>query len=437
MNVLVIPGTNRCAVEVISSLSSMKDVTLFGGGSDLGNLERFPYEKYFFIPDISDKKAAISTFTSLISDDAIFFDFVVFTHDQWIYETRCLELTSNTKIVQHNSQAIEITSFKSKTYNFFRELIKTPRIFNSRDEIDSFPIFAKPDRGQGSKGNMVINSAADLNLYLSEHSENYLLCEYLPGKEFTIDCFSNKDSDVIFNSARERTEIVGGIAVSTKSIELPQVNSMAQIISRRLSLCGTWFFQVKQDVDGNLVLMEIGLRAAGASGLQRTRGVNLMAAWIFQQTDANVTIISPNISSEVKQISEKKITAYDKEIYSIYVDLDDTVILPKGGLNSKLVNALIHARDCNILTILITRHFGELEQTLKDHNLNHLFDEVHWVKDGKFKSSFINGGYDFLFIDDSFRERLEVSNSFPNTATCLDQTSFIDFEPDFRLNSRD
>ena len=44
MNVLVIPGTNRCAAEIISSLSSMKDVTLFGGGSDLD------YNKDTYVP---------------------------------------------------------------------------------------------------------------------------------------------------------------------------------------------------------------------------------------------------------------------------------------------------------------------------------------------------------------------------------------------------
>ena len=85
MNVLVIPGTNRCAAEIISSLSSMKDVTLFGGGSDLDSLEKYPYEEYFYIPDISDKKAAIEKLNSIILNGANSFDFVILTHDQWIF----------------------------------------------------------------------------------------------------------------------------------------------------------------------------------------------------------------------------------------------------------------------------------------------------------------------------------------------------------------
>ena len=272
---------------------------------------------------------------------------------------------------------------------------------------------------------------------MNEHHENYVLCEYLPGLEFTVDCFSNKDSDVIFNSARERTEVVGGVAVSTKSIELSEVDSMAQLISHRLSLSGAWFFQVKQDIDGNLVLMEIGLRVAGASGLQRTRGVNLMAAWIFQEINAKVEIMSPKINSEIKQISDKKTLSYDKRINRIYIDLDDTLVLPKGGLNNNLINAITLARNHDILSILITRHVGELGLTLTEHDLNHLFDEVCWIKDGKSKSSCINGESDFLFIDDSYRERSDIFNAFPNTAICLDQTSFMGFEPDFKLNSFD
>lgn len=434
MNVLVIPGTNRCAAEIISSLSSMKDVTLFGGGSDLDSLEEYPYEEYFYIPDISDKKAAIDKLNSIISDDANFFDYVIFTHDQWIYETRYLEFTSATKIIRHTSHAIEITSFKSKTYDFFGEILKTPRVYKTGEEISSFPIFAKPDRGQGSKGNSVINSYEELDLYLHEHHENYVLCEFLPGKEFTIDCFSNKDSIVVFNSARERTEILAGIAMGTKSIEISELNSMAQAISLCLKLSGAWFFQVKQDIDSSLLLMEIGLRIAGASGLQRTRGINLMAAWIFQETNAKVEIISPKINSEIKFVFERKILSYDKKIHRIYVDLDDTLVLPNGNLNKNLINALSLAQNLHIPLILITRHSGELTQTLTERDLDNLFEEVFWIKDGKSKSSFVNGERDFLFIDDSFRERLDVSLAFPNTAICLDQSSFMGFDPSFELN---
>lgn len=431
MNILVVPGTNRCAAEIIDSLSSMKDITLFGGGSDLGSASDFPYEKYFYLSDISDAKAAIENLTSIISDKANSIDCVILTHDQWIYETRNLEITGP-RIIKHNYRAIEIASFKTKTYEFFNEIIRVPNIYKSKEAINSFPIFAKPDRGQGSRGSKVINSSVELEQYLNSQIENYVLCEYLPGKEFTIDCFSNKDSGVIYKSARERTQIEGGVAVGTKTINLPEIDSLAETISLEMNLCGAWFFQVKEDFNGDLVLMEIGLRIAGASGIQRTRGINLMAAWLYQENNIDVRILNPIINSEIKKISESKTLTYNKRINRIYIDLDDTILLPNGSLNHDLVSCLTLARNQGIPLILITRHSGDLKQALIPLHSVLQFDEVCWIRDGQPKSSYINSDNFFLFIDDSFRERLEVANECPNTAITLDQTSFIGFLTDLR-----
>lgn len=430
MNVLVVPGTNRCASEIINSLSSMKDVKLFGGGSDLASASEYPYEKYFYLSDISDKKAALENLKAIFADNTNSIDYVILTHDQWIYEARNLELPG-ARIIKHNFKAIEIASFKSKTYEFLKEIIRVPEIYKSKEEVRSFPIFAKPDRGQGSRGSMVINSPVELDRYANEHFENYVLCEYLPGKEFTIDCFSNDNSKVIYRSARERTEIESGVAVGTKLIHLSEIDSMAEAISLELRLCGSWFFQVKQDLNGDLVLMEIGLRIAGASGIQRTRGINLMAVWLFQENNAEVQIINSNVDSEIRKISDRKTLIYNKKINRIYVDLDDTIILPNKDVNEDLISALTIAQNYGIPLSLITRHTGDLHQTLIRYNLVDLFNEVHWIQDGHPKSSDINGDDVFLFIDDSFRERQEVSNRFPRTAITLDQTSFVGFLPDF------
>lgn len=430
MNILVVPGTNRCAAEVINSISSMKDVKLFGGGSDVENSSEYPYEKFFYVNDISNVDVALEDLNAIISNKANSIDYVILTHDQWIYETRNIEFT-DARIIKHNADAIEIASFKSRTYETFEDIIRVPKIYENKDSISAFPIFAKPDRGQGSRGSMVINSPDEMDQYLNEHSENYVLCEYLPGEEFTIDCFSNKYSKVIYKSARERTEIEGGVAVGTKIVNLPDIDSMVEQISLQLNLCGAWFLQVKQNLNGELVLMEIGLRIAGASGIQRTCGVNLMAAWLFQENKAEINMVHSDISSEIRKISDKKIVTYNKKIYRIYVDLDDTILLPSKVLNIDLISTLTIARSHGMPLILLTRHSGDLEGMLGLYNLVGFFDEVHWIQDGARKSSKINGEENFFFIDDSFRERQEVMNTFPATAITLDQTSFNGFLPDF------
>jgi len=44
----------------------------------------------------------------------------------------------------------EITRSKSETYRMLEGVIAVPRLYASLAEVDVFPVFVKPDRGQGS-----------------------------------------------------------------------------------------------------------------------------------------------------------------------------------------------------------------------------------------------------------------------------------------------
>ena len=84
----------------------------------------------------------------------------------------------------------------------------------AKHEITNFPVFIKPDKGQGSVGARKINSPEELkNIDIT----NFLIMEYLPGKEYTVDCFTNAEGKLIYAKGRSRKRIKSGISVNAVS----------------------------------------------------------------------------------------------------------------------------------------------------------------------------------------------------------------------------
>ena len=88
-------------------------------------------------------------------------------------------------------QTCEITRSKTATYRALAGKVRVPRVYASADRIDRYPVLVKPDRGQGSQGVHMVAAADELDDALREVRDP-LICEYLPGEEFTVDCFSDR-----------------------------------------------------------------------------------------------------------------------------------------------------------------------------------------------------------------------------------------------------
>ena len=424
MRVMIVPGTNLCAREISDSLSTMKGVELLGAGFDPIAAKNFPFIEFYELPDIENPEMAISSLENLLKESKV--DYLFLAHDQWIYELRNFDSIASVRVIKHNAEAIQIASFKSKTYERFKNIVKVPEIFSIK-EVSQFPVFGKPNRGQGSRGAKLIQDYTELSNFVEEYRENFLLSEFLPGEEFTVDCFSDFQGKLIFSSPRVRTTISKGLAIGTKTFLDSALTQMGESISKELALSGAWFFQVKLDSSGIPTLMEIGLRIAGASGVQRTRGMNLSAAWLFQASGEKISTAIGKIQSEVTFRDETKFLQYDRNFKKIYVDLDDTLILPNGDLNLALIDVLKVSKTKGIQLTLITRNKGQLDEMLSKSGLSKLFQNQIWITDESTKSSKIEECENFLFIDDSFRERAEVSKAFPQFAICVDQTVFTNF----------
>lgn len=313
----------------------------------------------------------------------------------------------NAEIISADLFTVEICRSKKKTYELFSGHSFVPRTY-SPEEVTDYPVFLKPDIGQGSMGVVKAKDRQQLEAALANDS-GLLICEYLPGEEFTIDCFTGLDGRIKCLKMRSRKRIRTGISVSSEIIEADSsVTGIADILNEKLHFKGAWFFQVKRDSRGEYKLLEAAPRIAGTMGITRNSGTNypLMTLFLFGGTDVDVISNSYSIEVDRAFISRYKT---DIEYDTVYVDFDDTVYI-NGKVNSFLMMFLYQARSSGKRIVLLSRHKKDIYESLAGFCISEkLFDEIIVIKDGEKKSAYIEGKA--VFIDDSFSERLDVSRT--------------------------
>ena len=79
--------------------------------------------------------------------------------------------------------------------------------------------------------------------------------------------------------------------------------------------------------------------------------------------------------------------------------------------------------------ILITKHINDINETLRDLKIDaRLFDEIINIEKSDEKCRYINNEKLSIFIDDSFSERMKISNTFEIPVFDLDAVeSLIDW----------
>jgi hypothetical protein len=291
------------------------------------------------------------------------------------------------------------------TYSKLGSFIRVPHIYQKSKVITDFPVLVKPDRGQGSAGIRKVHDQSELNIAISEVPDA-IVCEYLPGEEYTVDCFSDRDKGVLFAGARRRVRIRNGISVNTVTLEIPEATIFANIIGRELKLHGAWFFQLKRDVDGRLALLEVAPRISGSMAAHRVMGINfpLLSIYEHERLPIHIQHISGTIELD-RALSNRYWHAV--HFCVLYVDLDDTLLLG-GQVNAQVVKLIFQCINLGKPVKLLTRHRGDLALTLSKHRLTGLFDQIIHI-DGDTKKSCYIAEADAILIDDSFSERMDVA----------------------------
>lgn len=402
--ILVFPCSSEIGLEIHQALMNSIHVDLFGAASVSSNHGKYVYKKYIEGIPCVDKPEFIEKLNEII--DLYKIDFVFPAHDSVL-----LKLSENLenlhcKVIGSPVQTCKICRSKKKTYELLKNKIRVPQIFKRGEDLLKFPLFMKPDVGQGSKGVYLAKTMEDVEFYLRKDS-SLLMLEYLPGHEYTIDCFTDRYGKLRFSGARERIRIMNGISVNTKPVFDEKFTRLAKIINSILVFRGVWFFQVKKSIENELALMEIAPRIAGSMGLYRNLGINFALLSIFDALDLDIEIKMNKYDIEMDRalINRFKITLDYKHVY---IDLDDTIIID-NKINTFIISFLYQCLNNGIKIHLLSKHDGNINEILSKYRLESFFDTITHISKSDDKTNYIKEK-SAIFIDDSFSERKTVSD---------------------------
>lgn len=410
VKVLVFPVGTEISFEIQAALKHEKWIEIIGAAAKGTSHAHFLFEKVFDVDHVAEP-TWLHQLIDICAREGV--QFILPAHDDAIVALARHAAEIPATIVTSNRETCEISRSKSQTYETLCGSVRTPHVY-ATDEVEAFPVFAKPDRGQGSTHTRLILNSDELKLALREIPE-CLVTEYLPGEEYTVDCFSDRNRGVLFAGARMRRRTRNGIAVNTVCVDLPEAMDLARKIQEKLPFRGAWFFQVKRAEDGVLALLEAAPRIAGSMAAHRVRGVNFALLGIYEAMRVPLQVRSLNTDVEMDRALKNRYR-HNVDFTNVFVDLDDTLVV-KGQLNVELVAFLFRCVGEGKPVVLITRHAGDLTETLSKLRLTQLFDHVVHLLEGEPKSAYVEGSKP-LFIDDSFRERLDVARA--TSAWCFD-----------------
>ena len=194
------------------------------------------------------------------------------------------------KIIVSDQASIKITRDKWNTYQKLLDLVPLPRSFTKIEDIDiDFPIFIKPRDGSGSINAYNINNKEELDFFY-KRVPNPIIQEFLPGKEYTIDCLADLNGKLLFCIQRERLETKTGISVKGKIVNNKHLQKMAKIITENICFNGPFFFQAKEDNNGVPKLTEINPRISGTMSLSSSAGPNIHSLSVRMYMGEKITI---------------------------------------------------------------------------------------------------------------------------------------------------
>lgn len=405
-NVLVFPGGTENGLEINKSLRYSKEVELFSVSNDTKNHAEYLYKNHFVIPDIYNKRCLAELNKILIENkinfifpaNSLIIDFLIENRE----ELAC-------KIIQPNNAAVKITRSKTKTYDLFKNKLIVPKVFKTLEiNKNNLPVFIKPDHMYGSQGVQKIETLDEIK-NIDIDLSNYVISEFLPGNEYTVECFSTEKEGILYCSARTRERVRMGTTMhSEKATKAVQkiVLEYAEIIFEELKIDGLWFFQVKYSSNKSLCLLEIETRVAGTMAFSRALGVNLPLANLYIADDKPVTLKQ----QKYELVIDRSLTNRYKtniNFNKVYIDLDDTILI-RNIINTDIIKFIYQCINKDIKLILISKSLEKDKiNFLKKYRLDNLFDEIIWLEEEESKSDYI---YDkqSIFIDDSYSQRLEV-----------------------------
>jgi carbamoyl-phosphate synthase large subunit len=284
-NLLITDAGGACAVGVLKSLKSRKDVKITACDANPLASGLYLADKNYTIPTIYDTDFVDVMFSILKREkiDVIFptggIDLLWWSDNKDTFEDMGVTL------MMSDYKSIQKCVDKLLFYETCKDNFLLPKTYT---EFQGYTMFMKPVHGKGSVGARLITPHNQIPT-----DQPYLFQENLPGVEWTIDALCDMDGNPLSVIPRKRLEVKAGI--STKGVIQLNKHIIAECtdMCRFLNLKGPICLQMKEDESGNPKFIEINPRLGGSTIFATHAGVNFPSILLDMYLGKDISIDTP------------------------------------------------------------------------------------------------------------------------------------------------
>jgi carbamoyl-phosphate synthase large subunit len=172
--------------------------------------------------------------------------------------------------------ALGVTLDKLALARSCADAVRVPRT-EPFDVVDlaswTYPVIVKPRTGSGSRDISLVKSAPALAAMT--RSQDFIIQEYLPGQEYSIDVLADRGGHIIAAVPRVREKVDSGVSVAGRTVRDLELEQFGAAVVRRTGLTYIANVQCRRDRAGRPALLEVNPRAPGALPLTVASGVDM------------------------------------------------------------------------------------------------------------------------------------------------------------------
>ena len=155
---------------------------------------------------------------------------------------------------------IETCNDKRRLAEFFtKNNFASPDLIDPKKPFPGFSLIAKDSCGEGGKNYFKIEDQLELDFY-SKKLPNHIFQQFVQGREFSIDWFSDKKGLPIVIVPRERLVVRAGEVMVSRIEQISDIIESAKRLGNRLQLRGPANFQGFLQESGEFLFTDINLR---------------------------------------------------------------------------------------------------------------------------------------------------------------------------------
>jgi carbamoyl-phosphate synthase large subunit len=174
-------------------------------------------------------------------------------------------------------RALSVTLDKLALARACAGVVRVPRTECLTEEISpdswTYPVVVKPRTGSGSRDITVVMSADELKIM--EPSADFIVQEYLPGEEYSIDVLADTDGRIVAGVPRVRARVDSGVSVAGRTLHDRELEEFGATVASTVGLTYIANVQVRRDHAGRPALLEVNPRAPGSLSLTVASGVDM------------------------------------------------------------------------------------------------------------------------------------------------------------------